>query len=73
MLKYIKFRIRSGKLSESGVALRTDIRMIESNMGMKECNELLIILNALAGNTISIDERPSGFPYTFPFAFEPEK
>lgn len=50
MLKYIKFRIRSGHTDEDGVTRRADIRMIESNMGMKECNELPIILNALAGS-----------------------
>lgn len=50
MIKYIKFRIRSGQKDEEGVTKRADIRMIESNMSMTECNELPIILNALAGS-----------------------
>lgn len=49
-MKYIKFRIRSGQTDENGVTRRADIRMIESNMGMLECNELPIILNALGGS-----------------------
>nr|DAD85483.1 MAG TPA: hypothetical protein [Siphoviridae sp. ctDcW16] len=50
MIKYIKFRIRSGQKDEEGLTKRADIRMIESDMSMTECNELPIILNALAGS-----------------------
>lgn len=70
MIKYVKFRIRSGQKNEDGVSTRTDIRMVESNMDVRTCNELPVILNALAGNTVYIEERPSGFPYTFPMIFE---
>lgn len=69
MIKYIKFRIRSGQKNEDGVTTRTDIRMMESNMSPTSCNELPVILNALAGNTIYVEERPAGFPYTFPMVF----
>lgn len=50
MIKFIKFRLRSGQKDEEGITKRADIRMIESNMDMTECNELPIILNALVGS-----------------------
>ncbi|MEL5895935.1 hypothetical protein AAE250_20865 [Bacteroides sp. GD17] len=69
MLKYIKFRIHGGQKDEDGVTRRADIRMIESTMTPLECNELPIILNALAGTKDLVEERQNGFPYTFPMTF----
>lgn len=69
MIKYVKFRIRSGQKNEDGVSTRTDIRMVESNMDMRTCNELPVILNSFVGNGNLATDTKKGFIYDFPMNF----
>lgn len=69
MIKYVKFRILYGEKDDDGVLRRSDIRMVESNMDMRTCNELPVILNSFVGNGNLATDTKKGFIYDFPMNF----
>ena len=70
---YIKFVMSTRKTDEAGNTTRAVISRIESDMadtGMLETN---LIMHALSAHGGKVEVESTGFPYSFPFAFEPEK